>query len=167
MLRKILFSLSLLAGMTFLMSTSCEEAHQDDPGGSPCGGYVTATATGAVNQELCFDIYGNYAYQENSTLNLLCAQDKDIAYDLSINMDAARGPFNGTGTYECGVDKSGFIVLDLHDLEGNLIESYKSISGTINITKAEEFHFEATFDVTLTDSDNEVMNIEMEGVVVK
>lgn len=167
MIRKSLYNLLLILGLTVLMSTTCKEAHQDDPGNSPCGGYITAKASGSINMDLCCDVFGNYHYMENSSLSFSAGDEEDLFYDIFINLDSNNGPFNGAGTYECGEEKSCSISLYTYDLEGNLIDTYIAVSGTITITKVDQFNFSAEFDVETIDNEPVVKTVNLVGTVVK
>ena len=154
-------------GLVIFIILSSGVYSQDDPLGGSCNGYITANVSGEINLDLCCDLFGNYNYQKNDILNFSAMDEQEIAYDIYINMNSNRGPFKGKGTYECGLDKSCLISLYTYDLDGNLMDTYVSVSGTITITTAEEFHFEAAFNVKAEDSEPTLKTINLLGSISK
>lgn len=150
-IEKVLFYLSLIVGLTLLMSTTCEKDDSNDPAGT-CDGYVSATTSGELNATLCFDVLVSYEYSSGESLSFVTRQDGEPIYSCTIQMSSGNGTFNGPGTYQCGFDEPGYLELDIHGVEN---EFYKAQSGTITITQLDESHFNATFNVVTVGYYNE------------
>lgn len=128
-------------GLMTLMSTTCNKEENGDP--ANCTGYVSATASGNVSANLCFDILNSYDYTPNTSVSLWARQTgADYGFDISIS--PGDGSDITPGTYQCGTGP-GFVEL-IWETDTDS-EFYKSQSGTITVTKIDADSFEATFNV--------------------
>ncbi len=133
-MKKFLLITGLAMGLLMLMSSQCNNSEPVNP---DCNGIITATATGFLNQDFCFDVLIDYNFENSGVLYINASQDGDINYAFSISLDA----YNGPGTYGLGEDQ-GFAELIVH---GNESEFYKVQTGTITVSQADETSMKATF----------------------
>jgi hypothetical protein len=129
-----------LTAISFMSSTcNTEDDNPPDPG---CSGYAQMTVTGYINNTFCFDDNLQFSYEAENQLVVFSAivTIDDAIYSCGITIN----DFTGEKSYACGLDKPGYIELVKH---GNDNEYYKSQSGTVNVTKIDDTHFEATFNV--------------------
>ena len=134
-IKKFMFFTGLLLALVTLMSSECNKDATDPS----CDGYASATATGEVSNTFCFDTLYQFNY-DGESVSFGAGQTGVTHY----GMDFFISPCSGTGTYNCGIDQPGGLELIIH---GDNNEFYKSQSGTITITKIDNSHVEATFDV--------------------
>ena len=138
-MKKIMIVLGLAMGLITLMSSQCNDSEPDNP---DCVGIVSATASGNVNGNFCFDKIVEYNFVANESVNLSVTKEIETKYSCFVSVI----PFNGTGTYNCGNGEPGYVELVFHGEES---EFYKPQSGTITVTQVDDTHFKATFDVVL------------------
>lgn len=155
--RKIILLFSIAIGLMTLMSTTCEKDDPDNPDPNTCDGFVTATASGNISTNFCFDILNTYENTNNESATLNVRQEGNPEYACGIYVYTLNGP----GTYNCGYDEPCFIELILH---GDDNEFYKSQSGTLTITQVDEANFKATFNVVTVGYYNE-QTVNFSGTV--
>lgn len=137
---------TLFGVLALAVAAGLPAADQADP--AHCRGDLNATASGAVQRSICCSSYTDYNYIEGTTTFLMCSEEGPVEYAVSINLDAARGPFTGVGTFDCGIEKPGLITLSLYE-DGALVEGYRSLSGTITVSEIDHDRFAAEFDVSM------------------
>jgi len=137
-LKKLMFLVVVSLGVMILMSTTCKK--DDDPAG--CSGVASATATGEISQSFCFDVVTTYKYDPANYISFWAREtSSDFGFDLSVY---AQNDQNVTpGTYQCGPDNPGFVEL-ITAMDGDF---YKSQSGTITISSANESSISGSFNV--------------------
>lgn len=168
-IKKIFMLMVVAIGLTTLMSTTCDK---DDPDNlDTCNGVVTASVTGYINQDFCFDNLNSYTYEPTEYLTLWARETAtDIGFDIRIN--AVSNQQITPGTYNCGSGEPGFVEFIIEDAGNTGSDFYKSQSGTITLTQASESTFKATFNVVAIGYYNEETTnfsgtIDFNGVVSK
>ncbi len=136
-------------GTTFLVAsllivTACKKS--DDSNNTNCDSYVSATSSGFLVLNYCFDQLADYNYVSGQSVELTVNQQGDPIYSCMVEIGTDENPFSGPGTYQCGGDLPGYVELIVHGTEN---EFYKAVSGTVTVTEAAENSFKATFNVTL------------------
>ena len=159
--KKIILLLSIAVGLTLLMSTKCEKDDPDNP--TTCEGIVSATASGYVNADFCFDALVTYENNDNQDLYFTVRQDGEPIYSCTIDIAVLDGP----GTYNFAVDSPYYIELVVH---GDENEFYKGQSGSITISQVDAANFVASFNaVTLGYYNEQTVNfsgsVNFSGVV--
>jgi len=149
--KKILtFSVTILVASLMIVS-ACKKEDNGDNNNSDCNSYVSATSSGFVAQDFCFDQLVEYNFNAGQTVALTVNQQGDPIYSCMVQIGTTNDPFTGPGTYQCGGDEAGYVELIIHGTEN---EFYKTVSGTITVTEASENTFKATFNVTLKGYNN-------------
>jgi len=167
--KRIFMLLIVAIGLTTLMSTTCDKDDTDIP--DTCDGIVTATVTGYIDQNFCFDNLNSYTYEPTNSITLWARETvTDIGFDIQIN--AVNNQQITPGTYNCGSGEPGFVEFIIEDGENANSDFYKSQSGTITITQASESIFKATFNVVAVGYyNNETTNfsgtVDFSGIVSK
>ncbi len=131
--------MALSIGLMTLMSTTCKK---DEPVAAGCDGVATATATGEIDQTFCFDVVTTYNYDPENYISFWAREtSSDFGFDCSVNSE--NGQPVTPGTYQCGPGNTGFVEL-ITAQDGDF---YKSISGTLTITSANETSITGSFSV--------------------
>ncbi len=137
---KIFFTVGLSMVFISLISTSCRK--NDEPEKYyDCHGEISVKVSGLFNENICFKSGAEYTYIENDSVDLSASGSR---YGFHINITANDGTFTGTGTYDCGNGKPGFVELIIHDYDN---EYYKSISGTITVSEIGQNNFKGSYNV--------------------
>lgn len=137
-LKKLVYLVVISLGIMTLMSTTCKK--DDDPAG--CSGVASATSTGEISQSFCFDIVTSYHYDPVNYISFW-ARETSSDYGFDISVYAQNDQSITPGTYQCGSDNPGFVeLITSHD--GDF---YKSKSGTVTITSANETSISGSFNV--------------------
>lgn len=153
----------LAIGLITLMSTTCKKSDPDEPDPNTCSGYITASATGNLTANFCFDKLAEYIYVPGETVSFITNQEGEPFYSCHIQLNSYNGAFNGAGTYNCGFEEVGYVELVVHGTDN---EFYKAQSGTITITQVDDTHFKATFNVVLVGYYNE-KTVNFSGTINK
>lgn len=159
-----MMALVVAVGLLTLMSSTCNKENEPDAPAN-CTGYVTASASGTISGNYCFDKLTTFTYQPNSYVTLWAAQGDEMGFDVRLNSvnDQALVP----GTYNCGSGEPGFVELIYENMaDPGQNEFYKSQSGTLTVTKVDADSFEATFNVVAVGYYNK-LSINFSGSVVK
>lgn len=139
-----MFVMGLLLGLITLMSSTCNKEDQpSDP--NQCNGFVSASSTGYLVANYCFDEITTYTYVANSYVTLWAAQT-GTEYGMDLRLGSDGGTPLVPGTYKCGPGTFGFVELIFEGATDN--EFYKSTSGTLTITQVDANNFVGSFNVT-------------------
>jgi hypothetical protein len=159
-IRKTVFLFGMILGIMTLMSTTCN-TENDDPVTPECNGYMHMTVSGDISGDYCFTDNPQYTFDiENQRVNFSAVVTIDgVIYSGFVSVV----PFTGAKSYECGGENPGYVEFVIH---GDNNEFYKSQSGTINITQADDGHLTATFDVSAKGYYNE-KSVTLKGSVMK
>lgn len=163
-LRRILLFVGVIIGMTILMSTKCEK--DDDPDGpGSCTEVASASASGEISGNYCFDQQLHFNYEAGDLIYFGAKQNGNPIYTLTVSVNTyGIGGESGLlvpGTYGCGQDDAGYVELIVH---GETNEFYKSKSGSITITEMSDNTFKATFNV-VTEGYNNGGAVNVSGTV--
>ncbi|PLX10204.1 MAG: hypothetical protein C0598_10960 [Marinilabiliales bacterium] len=137
-IKKLLFLVVISVGIMTLMSTTCDKV--EDPAG--CSGVASATATGEISQSFCFDEVTSFTYDPENRLSFW-AKETSTDYGFDFSIYAQNDQSITPGTYQCGPDNPGFVEL-ITAQDGDF---YKSQSGTITISSANQTSMSGSFNV--------------------
>lgn len=160
--KNLMLVIGLALGLMTLMSSTCNK--EEDPADpNNCTGFVSASSTGYLAGNYCFDEITTYTYVANSYVTLWAAQI-GTEYGMDLRLGSDGGAPLVPGTYNCGPGTFGFVELIFEGATDN--EFYKSTSGTLTITVVNETNFSGSFNVTAEGYYNKE-TIQFTGTVTK
>ena len=159
--RKVLFMILVVAGLTTLMSTTCDKNNDPDPS---CDAIISVSVSGSINENYCFPDLVSYDYYPNERVSIVARLSDTDFTRMNVSVADYDGAFTGPGTYGCTPDEPGYVELIFEETDGN--EFYKSQSGSITITQCDANNFKASFDVQAKGYYNE-QTVSFSGTVSK